>query len=99
MRRVTVALLGLAAAGCGLREPLAPPPGEAMPIAPADAPAPLTTEQLLAQPTIARPERVDELVRRSQPREDDRFDLPPPDVPVGGIPVPANGDQPEDGPE
>jgi hypothetical protein len=43
---------------------------------------PLTTEEMLTPPPIARPERVDELLRRSQERREDRFDLPPGDVPV-----------------
>ena len=37
-----------------------------------------TVEQLLTPPTYARPDRVDELVKRSQPRASDPFDLPPP---------------------
>lgn len=91
MKRIGLGLLALLAAGCGLREPLRPPPGESLPIAPMAAPEPPGADRLLAQPTIARPVRVDELLRRSEPREDDRFALPPPDVPEGAIPVPANG--------
>jgi hypothetical protein len=37
-----------------------------------------TPEQLLTPPAIARPVRVDEILRRSEPRRPDRFDLPPP---------------------
>ena len=37
-----------------------------------------TADELLTPPPYARPERVDELVKRSQPREADPFDLPPP---------------------
>ena len=33
---------------------------------------------LLTPPAYARPDRVDELVKRSQPRPADPFDLPPP---------------------
>jgi hypothetical protein len=62
---------------CGGREPLRPAAGETMPVAPAMAARAPTTEELLSPPPVARPERVDELLRRSQPREDDRFDLPP----------------------
>ena len=93
MRRVAIALLALLAAGCGLREPLRPPPGESLPVAPMAARETPTSEQLLTPPPIARPTRVDELLRRSEPREDDRFDLPPPDVPAGAIPVPPDGNQ------
>jgi hypothetical protein len=72
---LTGALLLLAA--CGDRQPLRPPPGESLPPAPAMASEPPTVEELLDPPPIARPERVDELLRRSEEREDDRFDLPP----------------------
>jgi predicted small lipoprotein YifL len=72
---LAAALLPLA--GCGSREPLQRPPGEAMPVAPAEAQAPPTTEELLTPPPIARPERQDDSLRRSEEREDDRFDLPP----------------------
>jgi hypothetical protein len=71
-------------AGCGLRESLRPPPGQTMPPAPAMASRPLTTDELLTPPPVARPGRVDELLRRSEEREDDRFDLPPGDVPIEG---------------
>lgn len=65
-------------AGCGAREPLMPSPGEGMPVAPAMASAVPTTDDLLTPTPIQRPERVDELLRRSEEREDDPFDLPPP---------------------
>jgi hypothetical protein len=81
MRHAALPLLLLLGA-CGLREPLQPAPGAAMPPAPAMARAPLTTEQLLEPPTVARPGRVDELLRRSEERQDDRFELPPGDIPV-----------------
>ncbi len=63
-------------AGCGGREPLRPAAGDSMPIAPAMAARAPTTEELLTPPPIARPERVDEPLRRSEERRDDRFDLP-----------------------
>ncbi len=80
--RPLASLALLALAGCGLREPLEPLPGQAAPAPPAMATRPLTTEEMLTPPPIARPQRVDELLRRSEEREDDRFDLPPGDVPV-----------------
>jgi hypothetical protein len=51
-----------------------------------------TAQDLLRPPTYARPDRIDELIRRSQPRQADPFDLPPP---TGGAapPEPA-GSQP-----
>jgi hypothetical protein len=36
-----------------------------------------TTDEMLDPPPIARPERAGEPLRRSEEREDDRFDLPP----------------------
>jgi len=74
--------LALTLAGCGMRESLRPAPGQAMPPAPAMANRPMTTDELLEPPPIARPGRVDELLRRSEERENDRFDLPPGDIPV-----------------
>ena len=88
---LSLVLLPLAA--CGLKEPLQPPPGERLPPAPAMAPRALTPAEMLTQPPIARPDRVDELLRRSEEREDDRFDLPPPDLPAGEIP--ADEDDPD----
>jgi predicted small lipoprotein YifL len=78
MTRLVAAALLLVLAGCGSREPLRPAAGEQMPPAPAMAARAPTTEELLTPPPIARPQRVDETLRRSEEREDDRFDLPPP---------------------
>ena len=41
-----------------------------------------TVDEMLAVPTTARPDRIDELLRRSEERGGDRFDLPPPDRPT-----------------
>jgi hypothetical protein len=55
-----------------------------------------TAQDLLTPPTYARPDRVDELIRRSQPRAVDLFDLPPPTggaappEPAGAQPQPTN---------
>ena len=76
-----IVMLGTAClmfAACGSREPLKPKPGAALPPAPAMAPRAPTTEEMLNPPPIARPERAGEPLRRSEEREDDRFDLPPP---------------------
>ncbi len=70
---------------CGQMAPLQPAPGEALPVRPLLAKATPTAEQLLTPPTNADPERIDELVKRSEPRKLDRFDLPPPDG--GAAPV------------
>ena len=93
MTRKLAVLLALTLAACGLREPLQPPPGQSMPPVPAMARRAPTTQELLTPPPIARPDRVDELLTRSEPRADDRFDMPPADVPPGELPVPSDGDE------
>ena len=89
-------VVGLAA--CGREAALKPAPGQPMPVKPIMAKATPTVDQLLTPPTYARPARVDELVKRSQPRPQDPFDLPPPtggtapSLPAGSDPgsVPDN---------
>src|SRR5215210_9339665 len=88
MTPVRLALLSagsLAAAACGQTADLKPAPGQSLPFKPMLARAIPTAEQLLTPPINARPERVDELIKRSEPRKPDRFDLPPPDG--GAAPV------------
>lgn len=74
-------LLGVATvilAACGNRGVLQPAKGEALPPAIyGEAKAP-SGEDLLVPSTQAVPERSDELLRRSEKRQDDEFDLPPP---------------------
>jgi hypothetical protein len=76
-RNIVIASL-LALDGCGRVATLQPAPGHAMPVKPLMAHTTPTVEELLTPPTYARPARVDELVKRSQPRPADPFDLPPP---------------------
>lgn len=78
MKTRALAALFLLLAACGAREPLRPKPGDSLPPAPAMAARAPTTEEMLTPPPIARPERAGEPLRRSEEREDDRFDLPPP---------------------
>jgi hypothetical protein len=92
MKRIGLFALALLVAGCGMREPLRPAEGQAMPPAPAMASRAMTTDELLSPPPVARPGRVDELLRRSEVREDDRFDLPPADIPTESN---TSGDEPE----
>ena len=73
------AALALALSACGSVSDLEPAPGASLPQKPALAPRALTAEELLTETPFARPARVDELGKRGQPREADRFDLPPPD--------------------
>ena len=76
MKTSAILAAALLLAACGGREPLRPKPGDSMPVAPATAAEAPTTQELLTPPPVARPTRADEL-RRSEKREDDRFDLPP----------------------
>jgi hypothetical protein len=84
----------LAIGGCGRVTDLEPAPGHAMPVKPLMARATPTFDELLTPPTQARPNRVDELIKRSEPRRDDPFNLPPPtggnapSEPVGTAPGP-----------
>jgi hypothetical protein len=88
MRFARVALLTagtLVIGACGQMAELQPAPGQRLPVKPLLASSTPTAEQLLTPPTNARPARVDELIKRSEPRKPDRFDLPPPDG--GAAPV------------
>ncbi len=71
-------LLALALAACGKQAALHPAEGHALPPKPALAPAQPTVDRLLAPDPQTRPERSDELLKQSEERRDDRFDLPPP---------------------
>ena len=88
---VLLTMLGLAA--CGQQADLKPAPGHALPVKPLLAKTTPTAEQLLTPPVNARPQRVDELIKRSEPRRADRFDLPPPDG--GAVPMLPAGTDPE----
>ena len=79
-------ILAFVLAACGLREPLEPAPGQAPVAVPLTATRAPTTEEMLTPPPIARPGRVGE-VTRSEERSEDRFDLPPADIPEGQDPV------------
>ena len=87
-----------ALAACGREADLKPAPGHAMPVKPLMARATPTVDELLTPPSYARPSRVDELVKKSQPRPKDPFDMPPasggnaPTLPAGSDPstVPTN---------
>ncbi len=79
MKRAIVAILALTAlAACGKREALMPAAGNSMPPKPAFAATAPTVDELLTTTPEARPARTEELLRRSEVREDDRFNLPPP---------------------
>lgn len=77
MKRLLPLAILLALAACGKREDLRPATGKTMPMKPAMARETPTTRELLTPSPEARPERNVEQVKRSQPRPDDPFDLPP----------------------
>src|SRR4051795_2601055 len=99
--RLLLIAVALGIAGCGRVAELQPGPGHALPAKPMMAKTTPTVSELLTPPTYARPDRVDELVKRSQPRASDPFDLPPPSggaapsIPAGTPPstVPATTSQ------
>lgn len=71
---VSLAMLG----ACGKREDLKPAAGQAPPPLPIGAKRQPTTEELTTPSAQARPARSEELLKRSERREPDDFDLPPP---------------------
>nr|WP_076072898.1 hypothetical protein [Sphingomonas montana] len=78
MKRMMLGLMVCAAlSACGRREALQPAQGASLPVAPAQARVQPTVDELLTPTPSARPDRSEEVLRRSQERQDDRFDLPP----------------------
>ena len=78
MRRTILVTVAVAAlAGCGGQQDLKLAPGQ-VPVRPAMAARAPTADELLEPPPISRPDRTTEILKRSQEREPDRFDLPPP---------------------
>ncbi|MBA2918998.1 hypothetical protein GON01_13930 [Sphingomonas sp. MAH-20] len=78
MKRVMAgAAFLLVLAACGGKKELTPAAGESLPPKPAAEATPLTPTQLMAPSVQARPQRSDELLKQSEERRDDRFDLPP----------------------
>lgn len=70
--------LTLPLAACGKQVDLQPGAGKTMPVTPEGAPKQPTAEELMTPTVQARPERSDEILRRSEQRPTDEFDLPPP---------------------
>ena len=95
-------LLALAAAvllgSCGRQVDLKPAAGQPLPVKPLMARTTPTPTELLTIPPWAKPDRVDELMKRSEPRKQDPFDLPPPtggaapSLPPGSETQPATND-------
>jgi hypothetical protein len=78
MRAVPLILVALLAA-CGQKADLKPQAGDRLPPAPYGREERKSAEALLVLPPQAAPERSVELRKRSEEREDDPFDLPPPE--------------------
>ena len=78
LTRIIAAAVVLALGSCGHVADLKPAQGEHLPVKPLMARTTPTPQELLTRPTYAKPDRVDELVKRSVPRPQDPFDLPPP---------------------
>ncbi|WP_209347086.1 hypothetical protein [Pontixanthobacter sp. CEM42] len=80
MKRALISIAALGALGaCAQKGDLEPLKGSTLPVAPTGAEAPPNAEELLTPVPQAAPERSVELRRRSEEREDDPFDLPPPE--------------------
>ena len=92
--RASILLGSLALAACGRVSELKPEAGKPLPAKPLLARAAPTADELLTPPTYAKPDRVDELMKRSEPRKHDPFDLVPatggaaPALPAGTDPLP-----------
>jgi hypothetical protein len=96
--RILLLTLAVGLASCGRVADLEPAPGHKLPVKPLMARETPSAKDLLTPPPYAKPDRVDELVKRSQPRDPDPFDLPPatggsaPAEPAGTEPQPVTND-------
>ena len=84
--------------GCGSVADLQPAAGQSLPVKPLMARTTPTAKELLTPPPYAKPDRVDELITKNEPRQTDPFDLPPPSggaapsLPAGADPQPVDTD-------
>jgi len=72
-----IAILAVALSSCGGRTALQYREGQTPPPVAVGAATPATFDLLVQPSAQSRPERNAELLRRSEPRPDDPFDLPP----------------------
>ncbi|RYD95084.1 MAG: hypothetical protein EOP61_20440 [Sphingomonadales bacterium] len=77
-RTIIAVTLLVALAACGKREALRPIEGHSLPPKPATSAVQPDVDTLLTPPVETRPGRSDDVLRRSEERPDDRFNLPPP---------------------
>ena len=78
MRRSLTIAAALLLAGCGSAGKLEPGTGQELPVKPYGATVTPTASELLTPTNQARPERSDELLKKSETRRGDDFTLPPP---------------------
>lgn len=78
MRLLPLLTLPLLLTACGAAKELQPTPGHTLPVAPFGARTTPTAIQLVKPSPQARPARTDELLKSSDQRRGDEFDLPPP---------------------
>jgi hypothetical protein len=78
LTRIVAVAAALLVASCGRVVDLEPAPGQPLPVKPLMARTTPTPEDLLRIPSYAKPDRVDELMKRSERRPQDPFNLPPP---------------------
>src|SRR3546814_13567979 len=78
MRKCSVLLAALTLSACGSRTPLTPPEGQSLPPKPLAATETPTPQELMEPSAQARPGRTAELLKQSEKRKPDEFDLPPP---------------------
>jgi hypothetical protein len=76
-RKYRILGLALIVAGCGKAGNLEPRTAQSLPPQAYGQTASQSAESLLTPTAQARPSRSDELLRRSERRTDDAFDLPP----------------------
>jgi hypothetical protein len=74
---ILILAAALALSACGRRAQLAYPADTPGPATPAGATQPPTAAEQVTPPTQAQPARSDELLKQSDERESDPFDLPP----------------------
>lgn len=70
-------ILAFGVSGCGQRGDLVRSAGESGPSTPAGEAVAPTAGQLTTASTQARPQRSDEVLRKSEERQSDEYDLPP----------------------
>jgi hypothetical protein len=77
---------------------LKPAEGHPLPVKPLMTASTPTPKDLLTPPAYAAPNRVDELMKKSMPRQADPFDLPPPSGQAPSLPAEDNSTTNQAGP-